>query len=1182
MTLPQLSLILIAFSSASGAVTCNWFNGPAYQGVIPAFVTPGIQNVSYSTANLQWQCSGLSSGTLATHFRINYGPTTSYGNIYNYAPANVPGTVSDNRPVGGTLAGLSASTTYHVQGQSCVGGTDNLCTSGNWYSTPDLSFTTTSAPIGQVLPTIPPLPINLAIPTMSGNHWIYGSNCGTTSGSTAAIVTANIQACLNLAIPGDDIAFAPGIYPILQVFYPDQGKSITCLATTTTCTVGSGSAPATGSQIIISPNGGLNPINQGYPYYVVGSSGTTFSLAATLGGSAITFSSSSNSGTEYVPYPYDLTKSITIHSTASASNLPPLGTKLACSDLTQYAPYMPIFQLEDPTVSDNGQAGAFAFNSMSSGYYHLNIGIQVDLTTANGSLVDPPGFGLLFGPGYGASGSGWANQNVGYNQIFFQVKLPSRSQSISLDGINNHIINSCIDAGNWWQPTYYNATNLTPSSSGQTYSQPSVVWSWPGTSGVKSSVTSVAGSFTITGGTSTGNVTTWVNPVDGTNHAQIPSGLTYTSSNITVHQYAAPIITVNTTGSTTHTYNCIPINVQVGMSDTVTITNSASTPNNTVTCTNIGGATNYWVVRDGSVIGANSSGVFTDTGQVIYNAGVSLYTPTAVFIGTGTGVTRSILSSTGLNLGQWTVTSGTLDSFAGGNILLGGGYGRNQIGQGINGGQGYGPVALENNDIVNGVGIVGYFGSDGFIHDTACGSANPCVTLYTPGQITIKRNYFQSNPLANQFNPNWDGQWVDGRNQYEKKIGTNILIDGNIFDGIISSAGTGQCALNYYISNNSPWLGYALAIDNSNWSFTNNTCLNMGAGVVIGANNNTQGDQTVLPQATTKNILIKNNLILNTLGGNGGWKTANPYAPPSGVHYQYSNSGSGCPNSYSFIIGTLTENTILDHNTVRNSNGCFPQAVWFDYNPVSGFVTNNIFEWTSDNAGAYGLVGPTIYQNVSGDNYDIPNCSNNGALAMIANGCAPQLTWGGNLFLPTYADTFPGTGNQEFTSGQITGGINSVPSGLWATYANGSTGAARLAWMKYFNTNSLVSGGFSLTPTSPAISGAKVSTDGKDIGIDSDKLAVAQGQVSNVRVISTTSTSAKIVFYAPDSFACGVDWGTTAFYNGTGTWTRVAGSAGSPNPRIQMITLSGLPSDSLIYYRLNCATYQPTGTIQLP
>ena len=136
--------------------------------------------------------------------------------------------------------------------------------------------------------------------------------------------------------------------------------------------------------------------------------------------------------------------------------------------------------------------------------------------------------------------------------------------------------------------------------------------------------------------------------------------------------------------------------------------------------------------------------------------------------------------------------------------------------------------------------------------------------------------------------------------------------------------------------------------------------------------------------------------------------------------------------------------------------------------------------------------------------------------------------------------------------------------------------------MKYFNTNSLVSGGFSLTPTSPAISGAKVSTDGKDIGIDSDKLAVAQGQVSNVRVISTTSTSAKIVFYAPDSFACGVDWGTTAFYNGTGTWTRVAGSAGSPNPRIQMITLSGLPSDSLIYYRLNCATYQPTGTIQLP
>jgi hypothetical protein len=114
------------------------------------------------------------------------------------------------------------------------------------------------------------------------------------------------------------------------------------------------------------------------------------------------------------------------------------------------------------------------------------------------------------------------------------------------------------------------------------------------------------------------------------------------------------------------------------------------------------------------------------------------------------------------------------------------------------------------------------------------------------------------------------------------------------------------------------------------------------------------------------------------------------------------------------------------------------------------------------------------------------------------------------------------------------------------------------------------------------ISGAKASNDGLDVGVNMDQLEQHQGKVSNVRVLATTSTSATIGLYAPDSFACGVDWGTSAFFTGSGTWTRVNGSTGNPDPRIQAVTLTGLPAHGLVYYRLNCAVMQPTGSIQLP
>jgi hypothetical protein len=106
-------------------------------------------------------------------------------------------------------------------------------------------------------------------------------------------------------------------------------------------------------------------------------------------------------------------------------------------------------------------------------------------------------------------------------------------------------------------------------------------------------------------------------------------------------------------------------------------------------------------------------------------------------------------------------------------------------------------------------------------------------------------------------------------------------------------------------------------------------------------------------------------------------------------------------------------------------------------------------------------------------------------------------------------------------------------------------------------------------------------TDGLAVGADIDQLEAHQGKVSGVHTFSPSSTGITIGWLAPSStFACGVDYGYTPFYNGSsGSWTRVAGSA---TARLQSIALTGLTAHALVYYRVNCEVMQPTGSVQLP
>src|SRR6202043_690864 len=95
-------------------------------------------------------------------------------------------------------------------------------------------------------------------------------------------------------------------------------------------------------------------------------------------------------------------------------------------------------------------------------------------------------------------------------------------------------------------------------------------------------------------------------------------------------------------------------------------------------------------------------------------------------------------------------------------------------------------------------------------------------------------------------------------------------------------------------------------------------------------------------------------------------------------------------------------------------------------------------------------------------------------------------------------------------------------------WPNANTLAGRAGQIGWFSQSA---GNFRLQSNSPYISGAKATTDSLDVGADMDQLEQHQGKVSNVRAYNSTSTSTTIGLYAPDSFACGVDWGTSAFWN---------------------------------------------------
>lgn len=222
------------------------------------------------------------------------------------------------------------------------------------------------------------------------------------------------------------------------------------------------------------------------------------------------------------------------------------------------------------------------------------------------------------------------------------------------------------------------------------------------------------------------------------------------------------------------------------------------------------------------------------------------------------------------------------------------------------------------------------------------------------------------------------------------------------------------------------------------------------------------------------------------------------------------------------------------------------------------FNHETVYSVAGTNPNIFGAVGTGYLKNSEG----ISMTNNIGIMKDPATCLVPINC---RLSSPITAGGLSGTAMMDATTINYTLGntLYWMAGGNPGGYPGSITWPASIAAVKFFNTTD----NFRLRHDSPAVSGAatKLSTDGLDLGANIDQLEAAQGKVSNVHDFSVTNTTASIGFLAPNTTACGVDWGTDSTFV---TYTRQSGSGGA---RVQIVNLSGLVTNTLYYYRVNCS-----------
>jgi hypothetical protein len=466
---------------------------------------------------------------------------------------------------------------------------------------------------------------------------------------------------------------------------------------------------------------------------------------------------------------------------------------------------------------------------------------------------------------------------------------------------------------------------------------------------------------------------------------------------------------------------------------------------------------------------------------------------------------------------------------------------------------GTGPWEIVNN-YFNGFSIVGPFRDQDF--NNGCPGVTQCPEIANTIDLTVQRNTFQWDPNYISTSATWNGSWWFGRNGPELKYGDRALYDGNIIGPIYSGLGGGECLdlFTYNGATEGEYLLTPVSEFTSDIEFRNNTCLSTGAGIQM-TGGSTNG---LMPGWGIHRVWIHNNLFDNT---NGYLANPKPPNPSAGAH------------GYGIALVGLQDVTI-EHNTwTPNMAGDGSSAVQIEIGQSASLsIQNNIFNYDATTG------TPGFSFNTAGQAVPLP-APPAGAQGTALLSYLNNASLNNNIFLCTWSNDQPSS-LVEITPSACSSDAALYPANNY--FPNSGTTLANrvsaIGWKTPLSYGT-AGGNYRLRELSSYISGAHVTSDGLDMGANIDQLEAAQGKVSNVLTDKLSSTGATVEFLAPDSVGLTVDWGTSPFWTGSGTWTRVANAGGQ---RAQTVALTGLPAHALIYYRVNGAVMQPTGTVQLP
>jgi hypothetical protein len=449
-------------------------------------------------------------------------------------------------------------------------------------------------------------------------------------------------------------------------------------------------------------------------------------------------------------------------------------------------------------------------------------------------------------------------------------------------------------------------------------------------------------------------------------------------------------------------------------------------------------------------------------------------------------------------------------------------------------GMGRGPYYLLNN-FSSGAGNIWHMDDQNLSTSATAYNTVPAGYLWQRNTFNMPLSTIPGHPAS-------DGYQYGHRETIEWKSGTQIKIDGNIFQGGQTDVSPYGCSGLW--SNNSAFT--ITDVEVSYNSFRNTPCASAFISVPHPGQKGPPLNRIYLHDNVTEN----QDAYTFT-----SWAT-NP-----------NHTGIWTTHGY------LVEDMIVDHNTIVDARGTSPDMFHLIGTPQEGTqITNNIF-WGNDDAGHHGWISESTQANT-------PNCgglvAKSGMDCLFVQGAGNTLySYLQNVLVPQFLNSKNLTGDAGVAAWLAA--YAGLPGAIVQTGSSPQARAAAVGFTSFaYGGTGATGNDYHLTSTSPYCSGCgSPATDRGDIGANVEALAVAQGSVSQPNITVIAATTVSISFVAPDAFGCAVDWSTDGF----STFHRVANAGGS---RLQNVTLGAdgtpLTTKTPYSYRVLCAVNQPQGS----